>query len=175
MKILEGFGIIERQRRGGTFVRQITIEDLATIYTPKPEKDNLLDLLETRESLELKAIELAIERADDEGIQELQQTVDWMNEDVQKVRENDIVFHLTLARITQNQVLSSIIHSIKTQMDKINSFSIEPDDIESIYFDHQNIIKALQERNVNDAQKLMKDHFNRIRKKITNMSDNSTS
>lgn len=163
LKILEGFGVIERRKRGGTFIREVTIDDLANIYTPKPEKDTMLDLLEARELIEMEIIRLIVERASDEELKELEQMNKWMKNDLKKFAENDIVFHIMLGRMSKNNVLSSIVNSIKKATDKIYSTPLDEDQLSTVLSEHTNIINALLERDIEGAQNEMRKHFATIR------------
>ena len=113
LQILESTGFVNRRKRGGTTIRQITIEDVANIYSPKSEYETFFDLLETREILEIAVIGLVVQRADEEDLKELENLVLWMEEKPEEAAQADIAFHLTLARISKNQVIINIIKSLK--------------------------------------------------------------
>jgi len=165
-QILESLGIIERRKREGTIIRLITKEELESIYIPKPEEETLLDLLETREILEVNVVKLVVERASKEEINELEKILEWMkkdSEDLTKFSNTDIIFHITLARISQNQVIANIIHSLRKRMQNLQSRTLETLRIFEIIDEHQKIVDAIKSRNSEEAQKFMKYHLEKVK------------
>lgn len=163
MQILESTGIVNRRKRGGTTIRQITIEDMANIYLPKSEKENLFDLLETREILEIAVVRLAAKRASKKDIKELENLIVWMEEKPDEATEADIAFHLTLARVSQNEVMLNIIKSLKEIMNRLQEKTIYyPGRLENIIDEHKQIVSAIKDQDENLAQEYMKHHLAQI-------------
>lgn len=163
MQILESTGVVTRRKRGGTTIRQITIEDMANIYLPKSEKENLFDLLETREILEIAVVRLAAQRAAERDIRELELLIDWMEEKPEEAAEADIAFHLTLARVSQNEVILNIIKSLKEIMSRLQEKTIYyPGRIDNIIIEHKQIVSAIKENNEHLAQECMRNHLDQI-------------
>lgn len=159
LQLLEGFGVIERRRRKGTIIRNVTIEDLAEVYVPKPEQETLMEVLEAREALENIIIKLAVERASNEEIIELEKTLDWMFENPESSAENDVVFHIMLAKLSQNEVMVNIVKSLKKTMEKNMNTNYDRDQAMKIINEHREIVKAIKERNVELALECMKKHW----------------
>lgn len=163
MQILESTGVVTRRKRGGTTIRQITIEDMANIYLPKSEKENLFDLLETREILEIAVVRLAAQRAAEKDIRELELLIDWMEEKPEEAAEADVAFHLTLAIISQNEVILNIIKSLKEIMSRLQEKTIYyPGRIDNIIIEHKQIVSAIKENNEHLAQEYMRNHLDQI-------------
>ncbi|WP_058308578.1 FadR/GntR family transcriptional regulator [Gracilibacillus massiliensis] len=163
MQILESTGYINRRKKGGTTIRKVTFEDIANIYIPKAEKDALYDLLETREVLETSVVQFAIKRANEQDIDELEKTIDWMIEKPDQAAEADIVFHITLARISQNQVMLNIIKSLEEIMNKLQEKTIYyPGRIEEIVTEHKQIVAAIRTKDEKSAERYMRLHIQKI-------------
>lgn len=163
LQILESTGFVNRRKRGGTTIRQITIEDVANIYSPKSEYETFFDLLETREILEIAVIGLVVQRADEEDLKELENLVLWMEEKPEEAAQADIAFHLTLARISKNQVIINIIKSLKEIMNRLQEKTIYyPGRLPDIIAEHKQILFAIRERDESLAQQYMKNHITQI-------------
>ncbi|MDR9794555.1 FadR/GntR family transcriptional regulator [Aeribacillus pallidus] len=165
MQILESTGIVNRRKRGGTTIRQISVEDMVNIYLPKSEKENLFDLLETREILEIALVRLAIDRASEKDLEELENLIVWMEEKPDEAAEADIAFHLTLARISQNEVILNIIKSLKEIMNRLQEKTIYyPGRLENIISEHRQIVSAIGNKDEESAVEHMKFHLAQIKK-----------
>ncbi|CAH0346261.1 FadR/GntR family transcriptional regulator [Bacillus sp. CECT 9360] len=170
MQILESTGIINRRKRGGTTIRQITIEDMANIYHPKSEKENLFDLLETREILEIALVRLAAQRASGKDIEEIEKLITWMEEKPKEAAEADIAFHLALARVSQNEVMLNIIKSLKQIMNRLQEKTIYyPGRLEKIIIEHKQIVSAIKDKDEKLAQEYMKNHLSQIKELVKNI------
>jgi GntR family transcriptional repressor for pyruvate dehydrogenase complex len=162
MQTLEGMGMIERRKRGGTTIRQITLEDLVGIYTPKSEDETLFDLLETREVLEVSVVQLAVRRASTEELEELEKLIVWMEEEPEQAARADILFHIALARISQNQVMTNIIKSLKEIMFKLQDKTFfYPGRLQEIITEHRLILNAIKAKDEQLAQECMRQHLNK--------------
>ncbi|MGN8646626.1 FadR/GntR family transcriptional regulator [Gracilibacillus sp. HCP3S3_G5_1] len=163
MQILESTGYVNRRKKGGTTIRKVTFQDIANIYIPKAEKDALYDLLETREVLETAVVQFAIKRCTKEDLEELEKTIDWMIGRPDQAAEADIVFHTTLARISQNQVMLNIIKSLEEIMNKLQERTIDyPGRLENIVKEHKQIVSAIRNKDEQAAVKYMRTHIQKI-------------
>jgi len=170
MQILESTGVVSRRKRGGTTIRQITIEDMANIYLPKSEKETLLDLLETREVLEIAVVSLAVKRATADDLEELEKLIVWMEEKPEQAAQADIAFHLTLARSSQNQVMINIIKSLKEIMNRLQEKTIYyPGRLQNIILEHRQILNAIRAKDEELAKDSMKNHLTHINQLLKNM------
>ncbi|WP_273128679.1 FadR/GntR family transcriptional regulator [Bacillus weihaiensis] len=163
LQILESTGVVSRRKRGGTTIRHITIEDMANIYLPKSETETLMDLLETREVLEIAVVNLAAKRATEDDLEELEKLIAWMEEKPNQAAQADIAFHLTLARISQNQVMINIIKSLEEIMNRLQEKTIYyPGRLQNIILEHRQIVKAIREKDSELAKDSMKSHLTHI-------------
>ncbi|WP_066190234.1 FadR/GntR family transcriptional regulator [Gracilibacillus timonensis] len=163
MQILESTGYVNRRKKGGTTIRSITFKDIANMYTPKTENVALYDLLETREVLETSVVQFAINRASEQDIDELEKTIDWMINRPDQAAEADIVFHITLARISQNQVMLNIIESLEEIMNQLQEKTIDyPGRLDEIIREHKQIVQAIRNKDEQSAIYCMRMHIQKI-------------
>lgn len=172
LQTLEVMGVVSRKKRGGTIIRHVTVEDLAGIYSPKPEQETLFDLIETREALEIAVVKLVAQRAESSDIAELEQLIKWMEEKPEQAASADIAFHLALARISKNQVMITIIKSLKETMQKLQDKTIYyPGRLEDILSEHKQILEAIKQRDEERAQEKMAVHLAHVHKLLESINE----
>lgn len=168
MQILENTGVVNRRKRGGTTIRQITMEDLANIYSPKSENETFLDLIETRKVLEMEVVSLVIQKATEADFMELENLIVRMEETTEQASQIDIAFHLTLARISQNHVMLNLIKSLEEMMNRLQEKTIYyPGRLQNIIDEHRQILSAIKEKDEILARQFMKNHLNKISELLT--------
>lgn len=169
LTILEFRGLIRRKPKDGTYIRElenynyINESILGTI-----KKASYKDLIEMREPIELKIVELAILRAKDDEIRSIINYLDEAkdaNEYDNKLL--DYNFHFQLAELSKNILL---VNSINLYYDLIheigeNSFKKESRRHE-VLDEHKNIIIAIMNRDVKEAKKAVLHHFKMVEKSI---------
>jgi len=158
MEQLEKDGWIVRFPQRGTYVRQISVQDVDEIY-------------ELREILETGAAAIAIARAKPEDLQTLKETVESLTEaahsgDLQTYEKLDTQFHLQLVKLTGNE---SLINSFECVLFKTRSFFIamkatsygqqSTPDLEDIPVSHKRIHEAIVGGQVELAEKLIRRHI----------------
>jgi GntR family transcriptional regulator, transcriptional repressor for pyruvate dehydrogenase complex len=163
MQILENTGVVNRRKRGGTTIRQITMDDLANIYSPKSENETFFDLIETRKVLEMEVMSLVVQKATEKELEELENLIVLMEETPEQASQADIAFHLTLARISQNHVMLNLIKSLEEIMNRLQEKTIYyPGRLQNIIEEHRQILSAIKEKDEKLARECMKNHLNQI-------------
>lgn len=144
--------------KGGYFVSSMSAEDVVQIR-------------ELREILELGAIRLACEKITKDQIQRLEKICQDFTSMVQQgyyagACEADLKFHETLMECSGNQKLvNTYVNShIPLFHQKLTKSAMN--DYELTDKEHRAIVKALKERNAEQAEKVMKAHFARGAKMI---------
>ncbi|MGN7398091.1 FadR/GntR family transcriptional regulator [Peribacillus frigoritolerans] len=164
MQILENTGVVSRRKKCGTTIRQITIEDLANIYSPaKSENENFIDLIETREVLEIAVVRLVVQRATEADLKELEDLNVWMEVQPEQASQADIAFHLTLARVSKNQVMFNIIKSLEEILNRLQEKTIYfPGRLSKVIEEHRQILSAIRKKDEKLALECMEYHLNQI-------------
>jgi len=174
-RVLERQGIIETRPGGGRFLRELSennVNDRSKILS-RLEKAAILDLLEARETLEMKIVELATQRALEKDILQIENALRKMEvqDDSGSLHcnpvESDQEFHLAIANATHNVVFSNIIQLNLELLAKIRTKTLKnPHRLEEVYKEHSMIFKAIRDKNLEDAVKAMDLHLKNIRKHI---------
>ncbi|MFW6106265.1 MAG: FadR/GntR family transcriptional regulator, partial [Desulfovermiculus sp.] len=121
---LDSMGFIEITPGGGSYVKEIDIENviepLAIIMLK--EKEDVLQLLEAREILETEIIKLAAKRATSNDISRVYRAAREMENDAKNNRDadnSDVNFHLEIAMSSHNDVLYNIMNMMAKLMKEV--------------------------------------------------------
>lgn len=170
LTILQQQGYISRKPKDGTYIRDlpeknIVNEPIITMF----KKASYRDLLELRESLEQKAVELAIERAKDDEIIEIERMLDNINLSKEKSSMSilDQNFHLKLAELSKNVLLINFINLYYDLIREIGESSFKKAKRkEEVIEEHRKIIKAIKERDIEKAKHAVVYHLGMVEKSI---------
>ncbi|CAA7600962.1 GntR bacterial regulatory protein HTH signature [Acididesulfobacillus acetoxydans] len=116
LEVLQGKGTFIRRSSAGTNYKAIPLENLISLLP-------LFDLLEAREILELKAVQLAAERANDQDLAKMRRTIRKLEEsggDTEKFYTADGEFHAAIADATDNAMICHILKSLVRQIHRFN-------------------------------------------------------
>jgi len=146
---LQKDGWVDIKHHQGTFVRT-------------PGKEEAKQLLEVRQFLETKVVDLAARRISDEKIHKIQDIVD---RGFEALESNDIYasielnsqFHRKITEATNNIVLARLMEHVEKQVVWYLSAIMSFRGKES-WPEHQKILDALKERDPETAVKLMSNH-----------------
>lgn len=164
LNTLQVQGYIRRKPREGTFIRDLG--DPKTFDKPiiaMFKKASYRDLIEMRTSLEQKVAELAIERATDEEILNLEKKLN----DAEVSKSSDQDFHLNLAELSKNVLLINFIALYYDMIREIaeNNYKL-PKRRGEVIEEHTIIIKAIKDRDKEGAKNAIMTHMNNMRKII---------
>lgn len=167
LRTIESKGYITRKPGGGTFVRKLVKEQFVGQKLAESLKHaTYLDLLELREVLECKAVELSVLRATDEDIKQIESTLK-TDEDMESDSELDRAFHLAIASATKNVLIENIMIANFDLMKEITvKTHKDPKRVKQMREEHKNIFNAIRDRDSVEAQRAMLQHLFNIRKAI---------
>lgn len=152
-------------------IRKLELEGLVLMIPRKGaevariSEKSLRDVLEVRRSLEELAIELACQRMTEEEITELEGVQEdfrkaVVNGDAMKIAETDEVYHDVIYKGTNNDRLVSILNNLREQMYRYRLEYIKDEDKRQILLiEHDNILKAVKLRRVEEAKEAMREHI----------------
>ena len=114
LRKLEFYGILKTRPQSGTYVASIGVSALESLIADvlKIDSPSFVSLVETRVLLEEATIRLACERRTEEDIRQLEISLNAYLEKANKgikAVEEDLIFHLTLAELSKNKVLKSLL------------------------------------------------------------------
>ncbi len=164
---LSSFGLIESHQGRGTFVRS---PDTKTLMNPMfhaliLDEASTSELMETRYHLERIIARLAAKRISDAHIESLRGLITSMEGHIQErnfesVVKEDLLFHLQLATISNNSILKRIAETLREMMYTfLLQVSQIPGSPERAFECHKRIFQALEKRDPNLAEEMMRQHM----------------
>lgn len=152
-------------------IRKLELEGLVHMVPRKgavvasiSEKD-MRDVLEVRVTLEELAVKLAIQNMEESDIDLLKRTARNFESaviarDIVDIVEADVMFHDVIYNKTNNGRLIQIINNLREQMYRYRLEYVKDARTHSILIsEHQDIITALEKRDVSQAQNAVRQHI----------------
>jgi DNA-binding GntR family transcriptional regulator len=152
-------------------IRKLELEGLVLMIPRKGaevariSESNLRDVLEVRRSLEELAIDLACQRMTGEELDALRATEDAFARaikegDTMKIAQLDEQYHESIYSSTKNQKLVQILNNLREQMYRYRLEYIKDGDKHQILVvEHEQILKALRLRHVQEAKMAIREHI----------------
>lgn len=176
--ILIAKNLLESGSGKGTYVRAVTIDEAVSygVLHHLLEQETALALQEAREMFEIRSVELAVLRADDDDLEELAIILETMRKAAQEgnlAYQAGLDFHLALVNATHNQVFVKL-YEIIAELLKVHQevdYSTSADPITE-YEEHRILFEALKRRDLEDAVALMQSHLEYVRDVEENISLN---
>ncbi len=152
-------------------IRKLELEGLVLMIPRKGaevariSEKSLRDVLEVRRSLEELAIELACQRMTEDEVTELEQAQEQFKEavssgDAMRIAESDEAYHDVIYKGTYNDRLVQILNNLREQMYRYRLEYIKDEDKRQILLlEHDNILKAVKQRKVEEAKEAMREHI----------------
>jgi len=172
---LEMRGIVEVRGRAGIVILpqnnpQISFDAINTDIGPGP-----FELLQARMAVESGAAAIAAQRATSYDIMRLEDSIRRMQEqaDSPELNEkNDREFHMTVANMTGNAIIVSIVEALWAQRDASRMWKkiheqIHAENIRPLWIgDHHAVVAAMKMRNPDAAYKAMSRHINNVSEEL---------
>ena len=163
VKLLVARNVLEIRRGKGTYIARNPGEisdPLGFAYCPDQFR-LAMDLLEVRSQLEPWVARAAAERAGEEDLQRLRETCSVVEQDILAERDhskNDVLFHVAIARCTQNMVVPKLIPIITYAIALFISLTERRLKTETI-IGHREILEAIFARDGDRAAEAMAQHI----------------
>lgn len=165
---LEFYGVLKSMAKSGTVLAigltgfNGMIDEIISLDSP-----SFTELVETRISLELKTVCLAAERRTETDLTKIKEALNAYKTKIingEDYLEEDLLFHLAIAKASKNSTLLTlmllIIPPILSTYDKDSV--CEGDKVVSEIEKHENIYLALEAKDAQLAEKMMKNHFYKL-------------
>ena len=133
-----------------------------------------VDLYEARVAIERECLRLALVRADDAQIAEVRAYLDAyrhlpVDTPMVQLVELDEGFHMHIARMAGNGELYRMLGHINERIRFIRWIDMENVGRDSTQKEHRAIVKALEQRDADAAQRLLEDHIGLRREQIVDV------
>jgi DNA-binding GntR family transcriptional regulator len=148
-------GLLVRSPHRGASVRESSERELNELFA-------------VREILEVNAVRIAVSVLTDKDLVRLQDLVDRAKTDVKTKNLDDfrvagLAFHDELVRLSKNATLVEIYDGVKLKFRRYQLLLASlPDLPKSSAFEHENILRALRDRDADRAGKLVAEHLAHI-------------
>ncbi|MEL7567931.1 MAG: FadR/GntR family transcriptional regulator [Dehalobacterium sp.] len=173
-RVLEQQRIIETKPGDGRYIIGLPKENDNLSIFENIEKVAIWDLLEARETLEAKIVELACERATEEDFINIREALDMLDQGNNlnvSPMDSDHAFHLAIAEASKNVMFTSFIQINLELWAKIREKTIySPDRLQQMIKEHKDIRDAIEARDKEGAKLAQQIHLRNIRKRIEEKS-----
>ncbi|MDQ1002544.1 GntR family transcriptional repressor for pyruvate dehydrogenase complex [Neobacillus niacini] len=173
-KILEAYGFLQVKHGTGVFVAspEHQIQKMTEAFFGSTEK--IKDFFSVRKILEDWTVKWATENMNIDQFTELEQIVNEANEivkgkiDYKRLGELDHRFHFTMAKNSNNEVLSAIMNYLIDLLSESRNQSIQiPGRALQSVQEHTKILQAIKQKDLELAQQCMKEHLESVERSIT--------
>jgi GntR family transcriptional repressor for pyruvate dehydrogenase complex len=167
---LEFYGLLKTNPQSGTYVAGLSITVIDSIISDiiKFNKDDFNALIEARYYLELNAVKLAAERRTEQDLEEIRDALHnyehKINSGGGSAVEEDMLFHIKIAKASKNSVIESMILILIPDLIKniVDNKICGDNRGKTAIPEHRAILKAIEAQNVDLADKAMATHLNEI-------------
>lgn len=172
LSALEMMGLLEIRSGEGTFVRKLRSESVVAplAWMITMEKGTVLELLEVRKILEVQAVSIAAERADESDLKELLAALEDMRVELSSSASDgssDHRFHYAVTRATKNKIMIRLMDTIsdlmqymlKSSRSKLYEGKYTP---ALLFEEHMRIYGAIKAKDSKKAREFMLHHLNGV-------------
>ena len=175
LRVLEDIGIIEIQSGGGAYLKEMELGPFISIVAPLLfSRENFdLELLEFRETIEVRAMELLGAHMTGEDLKRLGISLEAMHKaleanDPESGALADIAFHRTILEASKSYILLKVMDVVVSLFEHAvrggRSIVLEKhEDARQLYEDHRNIYLALEHHDYSKARELVVSHLQMVR------------
>ncbi|WP_320128393.1 FadR/GntR family transcriptional regulator [uncultured Sphaerochaeta sp.] len=165
---LQVLGYIRRKTKDGTYIQEDILEKLSKPVTDALKDATFLDLLDFRDSLESKMVEIIIDRASDEEIQEIRLSLHADSSTIPGQFSLDHYFHYKLAQASRNIFYMNFIDTYYDLIEELAAKNRKQEgSIRQIAEEHEQIVQAIANRDKKAANDAMNHHMEMVRYRHT--------
>jgi GntR family transcriptional repressor for pyruvate dehydrogenase complex len=173
LKAMELIGMLESRVGDGTFIcprSEFLSRPLLWAFTGINQTE-LGKIMEARVFLERDLAGLAAERASEEELAQIEDTIQAMSKNIaanEPVLESDMAFHLAVAEAAHNEVLANAAQLLRNLMKYWIQLKLLIRNVPSAALErHQAIYRAIRNRDPESARSLMRDHLDETSELVT--------
>lgn len=172
LSALKAKGLIEKTPGRGTFIRKVSrAKVLGELASKKQDEELFIDIIEVREVIEEKAIELALKRMSPKDLDNIRHALSLLPQNnkpgAPTALEADVQFHLSLALAAHNEILFRLVQNVGGLLQDIREKTLmHAGRLEECQHEHEEIFEALQEGDLNRTMSALKKHLDQVRKEV---------
>jgi GntR family transcriptional repressor for pyruvate dehydrogenase complex len=170
IRVLSAMGLVEVRSGDGTFIREAPTPIDPAVSSRLSERALLLDLLEARGVIEEEIVALAVRRATNDEIDQMQVLLKRRDRELSGGKndlETDLLFHHHVAEATRNPVLVSILKTLNEMwLQSRAATGRAPTSPQKAQEFHQAILEAIRMRDEALARGVMNRHMEDMKEDI---------
>lgn len=174
MKILSAIGIVEIRRGDGTYIcseiKPSFIDSVA--YSVLLESSSAEELIEFRQTLDEDVLHLAVRRATEEDIRQLQEYVNQMRAkfndgEIGAAAKFDYQFHQYMAKCTRNRLLERMVLGVYNLFERSIEKNIRTEELfASADQHHQAMLDCIKQRDESKVEEVIAQSLSSWRKDV---------
>ena len=162
LKRLEQEGYVQSIPRFGYLITRITLKDVEDLY-------------DLRLILEQSAVRMAIQRATNEQLAQIQEKASFTYKFKNRLSylhflEHNIEFHVSIAMASRNRKLADMLANVLNEMTRIFNLGLDlRDSAEEMRNEHIALAAALTKRDIQQAEQIVQDQIVLSRQRVVEM------
>jgi len=177
LRKLEFYGVLQTFPQSGTIVASLGAGALERLISNllDLDRDDIKALTETRGILEIHSAQLAAQRASKAAVADIKAALEAFRVQVEAGRpavEEDLLFHLAIAKSTQNPVMASLIGLMTPDIIRLHKMSrvCEEGRAQAALHEHVKIFRAIAAHDAKAATRAMSEHVRLIKQQFDEAS-----
>nr|WP_240918612.1 FadR/GntR family transcriptional regulator [Rhodococcus sp. 14C212] len=179
LSALESQGLIRKVpgAGGGSFVQAVDHTALGELV--QESMHNLLrlggvdidEIAMVRQYLEVPSAKLAAQNRTEQDLEDLHVLLTEQKNrtvDDPMIAELDAQFHITIARMSGNRILASLVYALHRESEPVGYLDLSPDLGRDTFAQHQRIVKAIADQDPDAAEHAITEHLAYLRAHIRN-------
>jgi len=165
LRSLESMGFIESRVGGGTFIKEITLDNVIDPFSSVLTQDKklIMELIEVRRLLETEIARLAARKINPEKVKAIEKTLSIMETEIESGGiglEGDNAFHNELAYAAENLAMEKILSMCSELLNTTREAALKSMKDPRIGLKHhREILEAVKAGDEEKAAELMKKHL----------------
>jgi DNA-binding GntR family transcriptional regulator len=159
IKQLSNEGLVRYLPSRGTFVEEISTQDIEEIF-------------EIREMFEEAALRWTVNEITNEEIAEIEKELVSLSNNENYSNEyykSDLMLHRIITKYGHNSRMKRILNTLNSQLERFRRVSAKtPNRLINSREEHLNILRALKERNIEEAERYLHLHLENVKKSTIN-------
>ena len=159
-------------------IRKLELEGLVTMIPRRGAEvaqiteKSMNDVLEVRRAMDALCVELACDRITPEELQDLKKACDTFEaavktDDIKQIAQADVALHDIIVQATGNQRLIQLVNNLSEQMYRYRVEYLKEEQTRNLLVsEHEELVKAIREGDVQKAQDISFHHLENQRKAI---------
>jgi GntR family transcriptional repressor for pyruvate dehydrogenase complex len=172
LRSMEMMGFIDSKVGGGTFIRQVTLDNIIEPFSGLLSQDKklMMELIEVRMLLETEIAKLAATRINEEKAFAIEESIKIMEKEISEGGiglKGDNAFHDSLSKASENAAMGKILNMCGDLLSSTReaTLRIPGQPLKSID-DHRKIFEAVKSGDEKKAGAFMKEHLTKAYKNL---------